>query len=164
MRDSNDRNKAKVNRINCSSTHLLPTFLFILLLNGIPCFVEAIPIQKVVRIMNNGTSISSVRCFSFFDDIPTQHLRSKASFSFSVRFTSFFSYSTMYNCSTNLGTFVVYRADHECARTDKDCSWMFDDHRAYMYSPKDNTWNMIYYNPNYESVERGGVMKGDNKN
>ncbi|MCD7469148.1 hypothetical protein HAX54_007985 [Datura stramonium] len=116
--------------------------------------------QKVVFITNNHTNYLSVRCFSFDDDGIVKHLNAMGSFNITVKIKKFFPTSTMYNCSTIMGTFIAFKSDYECVSHSAPCEWRFDENFTYRYSPTDEEWVVHEYNPNYESLTRGGVIKG----
>ncbi|OIT32945.1 hypothetical protein A4A49_20288 [Nicotiana attenuata] len=118
------------------------------------------PDIKTVVVTNNHTNYLSIRCFSFDDDGQVKHLNKMGSFNISVKIRNFFPSSTMYNCSTNMGTFVAFQSDYECISHSTPCEWRFDERFTYLYNPKDEEWVAHEYNPNYESLKRGGVIKG----
>ncbi|CAN4077217.1 unnamed protein product [Withania somnifera] len=82
------------------------------------------------------------------------------SFNITVKIRKFFPSSTIYNCSTNMGTFVAFQYQYSCVSRSTPCEWRFDENFAYRYSTKLESWNAYEYNPNYESLTRGGVIKG----
>ncbi|KAM7494168.1 hypothetical protein LguiB_028777 [Lonicera macranthoides] len=115
--------------------------------------------MKGVLVMNNHTNILSIRCFSFDDDLETHHLKPSEQFGFKFRLHAILPTSTMFNCSTNMGAFVAFRYDYECAiDTSNKCEWRFDLNQTYRYSQELQDWVAFEYNPNYESLERGGVI------
>lgn len=60
-----------------------------------------------------------------------------------------------------MGTFVAYKYDYQCSKEEYDtCEWRFDEDSAYMLLPGNGTWTALDYAPNYESLNRGGVIKG----
>lgn len=119
-----------------------------------------LPNEKLVVVKNNHTNYLTIRCFSFDDSFPLNHLKSNQEFSFKVNIRRVFPTATMFNCSTNMGTFVAFRSDYQCVTDPEPCQWMFDENFTYLYSSKDKEWVLNEYNPNYESLKRGGVMKG----
>ncbi|CAI9095182.1 OLC1v1031066C1 [Oldenlandia corymbosa var. corymbosa] len=118
----------------------------------------------LVSITNNHTKILTVRCFGFYDENTTRtrrmHLKPNEGYSFNVTPHRFFPSSTMYNCSTNMGVFMAYRYRDNCTlKPFKVCEWKFDETQTYRKTDS-GTWEAIDYNPNYESLGRGGVVKG----
>ncbi|MCD7449971.1 hypothetical protein HAX54_002688 [Datura stramonium] len=93
--------------------------------------------QKFIVITNNHTNYLSVRCFSFNDDGIVKHLNVMGSFNITVKIRKFFPTSTMYNCSTNMGTFVAFKSDYDCVSHSAPCEWRFDENFIYRYSPTD---------------------------
>uniref|UniRef100_A0A3Q7HGP8 S-protein homolog n=1 Tax=Solanum lycopersicum TaxID=4081 RepID=A0A3Q7HGP8_SOLLC len=143
------------------ATFTSTTIFFMLMINIIHLNVAVgLPHKKIVVITNNHTNYLSVRCFSFEDDGNVKHLSTMSSFNITVKVKNFFSSSTMYNCSTNMGTFVAFKYDYGCVSRSTPCEWRFDENFTYRYSPKDQKWVAHEYNPNYESLTRGGVIKG----
>ncbi|KAK4349581.1 hypothetical protein RND71_032336 [Anisodus tanguticus] len=140
-----------------TSTAIL--FLFMININ-VSNVAAGLPEEKVVVITNNHTNYLSVRCFSFDNDGKVQHLNTMGSFNITVKIRKLFSSSTMWNCSTNMGTFVAFKYDYGCVDRLKPCEWRFDENFTYRYSPKEEEWVAHEYNPNYESLTRGGVIKG----
>ncbi|KAL3500062.1 hypothetical protein ACH5RR_039155 [Cinchona calisaya] len=128
----------------------------------IPSSAEAkLAKKKDIYITNNHTNILTVRCFSFNDEIPRRHLRPNETFNFTVTHNIIFPSLSMYNCSTNMGVFIAYRYDYKCSdESVKSCDWRFDERRTYHYINETQTWEAYDYNPNYESLGRGGVVKG----
>lgn len=60
-----------------------------------------------------------------------------------------------------MGTFVAYKFNYLCSEdTYESCDWRFDEENVYRWDPKMNTWYSYNYDPNYESLTRGGVIKG----
>lgn len=134
--------------------------LIIALLLTIPTS-QATEKRKRVVITNNHTNYLSLRCFSFDTAFKAQHLQAMQKYTFSFPVGSFFPYATMYNCSTNMGVFIAYSYDDECAKPEYDsCDWMYDEDRTYHWLPKTEKWKPYDYNPNYESLARGGVIQG----
>uniref|UniRef100_M1CUM8 S-protein homolog n=1 Tax=Solanum tuberosum TaxID=4113 RepID=M1CUM8_SOLTU len=119
-----------------------------------------LPDEKIVVITNNHTNYLSVRCFSFDDDGEVKHLNTMGSFNITIKIKKFLPTSTMFNCSTNMGTFVAFNSHYECVSHSGPCEWRFDENFTYRYSPKEKEWVAREYNPNYESLTRGGVIKG----
>lgn len=116
--------------------------------------------EKAVTITNNHTKFLSIRCFSFDNDLKMRHLRPWESFQFKFRTHAFFPSSTMFNCSTNMGAFTAFRYDYNCANnTNNKCDWRFDLLHTYRFSPNIQDWELHEYNPNYESLEKGGIVK-----
>lgn len=116
--------------------------------------------EKAVTITNNHTKFLSIRCFSFDNDLKMRHLRPWESFQFKFRTHAFFPSSTMFNCSTNMGAFTAFRYDYNCANnTNNKCDWRFDLLHTYRFSPNIQDWELLEYNPNYESLEKGGIVK-----
>ncbi|KAL6544192.1 hypothetical protein OROGR_010689 [Orobanche gracilis] len=120
---------------------------------------------KIVVLTNNHTNYLSVRCFSFDDNFDVTHLPSGGQYKFRVRKRLVYPSSTMFNCSTNMGTFVAYKYSYECTKDTHDtCDWRFDEDSAYLWEPTKNIklggWEPVDYSPNYESLNRGGVVKG----
>ena len=115
-----------------------------------------------VTVENNHTNYLSIRCFSFEKSEKVQHLKTGAQFSFTFPTNSLFPSATMVNCSTNMGVFVAYKFDYHCKKIRK-CDWRFDLNQSYMLEPSASnwapTWIPMDYNPNYESLERGGVVE-----
>lgn len=111
-----------------------------------------------LNIQNNHTNYLSIRCFSFERTEKVQHLDGGQHFNFTFRTNSLFPSQTMYNCSTNMGAFVAYRFDYFCA-TSSACNWRFDLNQTYLLEPISGNWRAMDYNPNYESLERGGVVE-----
>ncbi|GFP87627.1 hypothetical protein PHJA_000906400 [Phtheirospermum japonicum] len=67
----------------------------------------------------------------------------------------------MFNCSTNMGTFIAYKYNYKCAeKTYKTCDWRFDEDSAYRWGPKQRQCYAYVFAPNYESLNRGGVING----
>ncbi|PIN20128.1 hypothetical protein CDL12_07185 [Handroanthus impetiginosus] len=117
--------------------------------------------EKIVVVTNNHTNYLSIRCFSFDNDFDVTHLPSWGQYKFRVRKRVVYPSSTIFNCSTNMGTFVAFKYDYECSKDKYDtCDWRFDEESAYRWDPKLNTWVAYDYAPNYESLNRGGVIKG----
>ncbi|KAL8513646.1 hypothetical protein ACS0TY_012943 [Phlomoides rotata] len=116
---------------------------------------------KTVVVQNNHTNYLSIRCFSFVIDDYVKHLAPKEQFKTNVENNPFYPSATMFNCSTNMGTFVAVKYDYECNMENYySCDWKFDENYAYRWEPKSNIWVATEYAPNYESLERGGVIKG----
>nr|GLL48712.1 hypothetical protein DM860_006432 [Ipomoea trifida] len=117
---------------------------------------------KRVEIENNHTSYLSIRCFSFEKSLELKHLAAGEKYTFDLKVRRLFPSATMYNCSTNMGTFVVFRHSYNCASLPEYpvCTWRFDDIMTYLYNPKYHFWGPYEYNPNYESLNRGGVIRG----
>ncbi|KAL6530853.1 hypothetical protein OROGR_014713 [Orobanche gracilis] len=120
---------------------------------------------KIVVLTNNHTNYLSVRCFSFDDNFDVTHLPPGGQYKFRVRKRLIYPSSTMFNCSTNMGTFVAYKYSYGCNEdTHKTCDWRFDEDSAYLWEPLKNLglgeWEAVDYSPNYESLNRGGVIKG----
>ncbi|OIT37044.1 hypothetical protein A4A49_58136 [Nicotiana attenuata] len=141
-----------------STTTIMTMLLFFLI--DVSTVAAGFPDTKTVVVTNNHTNYLSIRCFSFDDDGEVRHLNKMGSFNISVEIRKFFPSSTMYNCSTNMGTFVAFRSDYECISHSTPCEWRFDEEFTYLYNPKDEEWVIHEYNPNYESLKRGGVIKG----
>ena len=117
--------------------------------------------QKNVVLTNNHTNYLSIRCFSFNNEFDVKHLAPTGQFQFLVKKSPIYPSSTMFNCSTNMGTFVAFKYDYECSVGNYDtCDWRFDENNAYRWEPKSNFWVLADYAPNYESLDRGGVIKG----
>ncbi|KAL7111887.1 hypothetical protein ACP275_05G117600 [Erythranthe tilingii] len=141
-------------------------FLLFLLLNA--AFIPAVyakneeqPTGKLIVLTNNHTNYLSIRCFSFDNEFDVTHLRSWGQYKFRVRKRVVYPSSTMFNCSTNMGTFVAFKYDYECCKDKyQTCDWRFDEDGAYRWDPKMLTWISVDYAPNYESLNRGGVIKG----
>ncbi|KAM3358247.1 hypothetical protein P3S68_021178 [Capsicum galapagoense] len=144
--------------VTITSTTIL--FLFVITIN-ISNVSARLPDEKIIVITNNHTNYLSVRCFSFDNDgDDVKHLHAMDSFNITVKIRKFFSTSTMYNCSTNMGTFVAFKYNYGCATHSGPCEWRFDENFTYHYSPKRKQWVVYEYYPNYESLTRGGVIKG----
>lgn len=115
-----------------------------------------------VSVQNNHTNYLSIRCFSFESSEKVRHLDAGEQFSFTFATNSLFPSATMVNCSTNMGVFVAYRFDYHCKKVRK-CEWKFDLNQSYLLEPSASnwapTWIPMDYNPNYESLERGGVVE-----
>ncbi|KAK4354964.1 hypothetical protein RND71_027158 [Anisodus tanguticus] len=118
------------------------------------------PNEKLVVVKNNHTNYLSIRCFSFDDYLSIKHLKSNEEFSFKVNIRTIFPTATMFNCSTNMGTFMAFRSNYQCVTDSDPCQWMFDENFTYRYHSKDKELALYEYNPNYESLTRGGIMKG----
>ncbi|EPS62639.1 hypothetical protein M569_12151, partial [Genlisea aurea] len=119
------------------------------------------PNEKTVVVTNNHTNYLSLRCFSFDNDYTVVHLQTWGQYRFRFNTRVFYASSTMFNCSTNMGTFVAYRYDYECSDWRfETCDWRFDEESAYIWHPKSKTWATYEYDPNYESLNRGGVIQG----
>ncbi|VFQ62522.1 unnamed protein product [Cuscuta campestris] len=117
--------------------------------------------RKLIVVTNNHTSYLSLRCFSFDNAFDVQHLNSWEQFKFMVDVRVIFPSATMWNCSTNMGTFVAFRHDYACSNHPSNtCQWRFDEHMTYVYDPTVALWVAVEYNPNYESLNRGGVIRG----
>lgn len=116
--------------------------------------------KKLVVVKNNHTNYLSIRCFSYDDDLSIKHLKSNQEFNFTVNIRTIFPTATMFNCSTNMGTFMAFRSDYQCVTDSEPCQWMFDENFTYRYGSKDKEWQLYEYNPNYESLTRGGVLRG----
>ncbi|KAL3645768.1 hypothetical protein CASFOL_010948 [Castilleja foliolosa] len=112
----------------------------------------------MVVVTNNHTNYLSIRCFSFDNFFDVIHLPAGGKYKFRVRKRLIYPSSTMFNCSTNMGTFVAYKYDYECAKEYKTCDWRFDEDSAYNW--QGGQWCTYDYAPNYESLNRGGVVKG----
>ncbi|OIT32946.1 hypothetical protein A4A49_64085 [Nicotiana attenuata] len=149
--------EAKMGAIITSTTTIMAMLLFMINASNV---AAGFPLIKTVVVTNNHSNYLSIRCFSFDDDGQVRHLNKMGSFNISVKIRKFFPSSTMYNCSTNMGTFVAFRFDYECVSYSTPCEWMFDEDYTYLYNPKDEEWAIHEYNPNYESLKRGGVIKG----
>ncbi|KAM3270849.1 hypothetical protein P3S67_029051 [Capsicum chacoense] len=120
-----------------------------------------LPDEKIVVITNNHTNYLSIRCFSFDNDGgDVKHLNAMGSFNITVKIRKFFPTSTMFNCSTNMGTFIAFKSSYQCVGHSEPCQWRFDENYTYRYDAKDKEWVLKEYNPNYESLARGGVIKG----
>ena len=116
---------------------------------------------KNVVVTNNHTNYLSIRCFSFNNEYEVKHLAPWEHFEFSLTKSKIYPSSTMFNCSTNMGTFVAFKYDYECSVGKYDtCDWRFDENNAYRWEPKSNIWVTADYAPNYESLDRGGVIQG----
>ncbi|KAL6955724.1 hypothetical protein U1Q18_041305 [Sarracenia purpurea var. burkii] len=117
--------------------------------------------QKTVTIQNIDKIEIIVRCFSFDDDRPVQNLKPQEEYSFVFRQSVILPLSTMWNCSTHVGTFTVFRDEYDCNKNESNaCKWKFNLQEVYRFSPKHGDWIAYEYNPNYESLRRGGVVKG----
>ncbi|GER26781.1 plant self-incompatibility protein S1 family [Striga asiatica] len=111
---------------------------------------------KTVVLTNNHTNYLSIRCFSFDDNFDVVHLQSGGQYMFKVHKRVIYPSSTMFNCSTNMGTFVAYKYNYDCTSDEyKTCDWKFDEESAYRWEPKQNSWVAFDYSPNYESLNRG---------
>lgn len=138
---------------------------FILLLSFI-AHGDLKPKEKIIVITNNHTNFISVRCFSFDNNFTVVHLPSWGQYKFRVRKRLIYPSSTMFNCSTNMGTFVAYKHDYNCIGDMYDtCDWRFDETSAYLWEPQGDPqgngyWHQMDYAPNYESLNRGGVIQG----
>ncbi|PHU08666.1 hypothetical protein BC332_20526 [Capsicum chinense] len=120
-----------------------------------------LPDEKIVVITNNHTNYLSIRCFSFDNDGgDVKHLNAMGTFNITIKIRKFFPTSTMFNCSTNMGTFIAFKSSYQCVGHSEPCQWRFDENYTYRYDPKDKEWVLKEYNPNYESLARGGVIKG----
>lgn len=116
---------------------------------------------KLVVVTNNHTNFLSIRCFSFDNAYTVNHLPPWGQYQFKVKRGIMYPSTTMFNCSTNMGTFVAYRYNYECAKAEYEkCDWRFDEDGAYRWEPKLNVWRPVDYSPNYESLDRGGVIQG----
>lgn len=116
---------------------------------------------KRVVLTNNHTNYLSVRCFSFDTEFKAQHLKSMQKYTFTFPVRTVFPSATMFNCSTNMGVFVAYKYDYQCADPKYDsCDWIYDEDRTYHWIPKTQIWEAVDYSPNYESLVRGGIIKG----
>ncbi|CAN4077306.1 unnamed protein product [Withania somnifera] len=136
------------------------TILLLLMMNiNVSNVAAGLPDQKIVVITNNHTNYLSIRCFSFDDDNVVKHLHTMETFNITVKIRNFFPTSTMYNCSTNMGTFIAFKSDYECVSRSVPCEWRFDENYTYRYNPTDEEWTLHEYNPNYESLARGGVIE-----
>ncbi|KAK3037658.1 hypothetical protein RJ639_030435 [Escallonia herrerae] len=157
-----ERERASITSISISiSMHACLLLLALLLF--IPNSETSLftPVQKTVIITNNHTNYLSVRCFLFDNSYPVHHLKSKELFGFRFRPNSVFPSMTMFNCSTNMGAFVAYKYDYDCASDPSNkCEWRFDQNQTYLYHESMGEWVALDYNPNYESLEKGGVVKG----
>lgn len=141
--------------INATFLLLLMAAAFLLLQSD----AETSP--KNIVLTNNHTNYLSIRCFSFNNEFDVKHLPPWGQFQFTVRMSTIYPSSTMFNCSTNMGTFVAFRYNYECSMGNYDtCEWRFDENNAYRWEPKSNIWVLADYAPNYESLDRGGVIKG----
>ncbi|TMX03896.1 hypothetical protein EJD97_013038 [Solanum chilense] len=129
-------------------------------IQGVISSPTGLPDKKIVVITNNHTNYLSIRCFSFDDDGEVKHLNTMGTFNITVKIKKFFPTSTMFNCSTNMGTFVAFNSHYECVSHSRPCEWRFDENFTYRHSPKEEKWIAHEYNPNYESLTRGGVIKG----
>ncbi|KAL8503472.1 hypothetical protein ACS0TY_022283 [Phlomoides rotata] len=117
--------------------------------------------SKTVVVTNNHTNYLSIRCFSFVEDEVVKHMAPREQFVTNVKKNPFYPSATMFNCSTNIGTFVAVKYDYECNMENHySCDWRFDEDYAYRWEPKSNIWVATEYAPNYESLDRGGVIKG----
>ncbi|KAK4422479.1 hypothetical protein Salat_1830400 [Sesamum alatum] len=117
--------------------------------------------QKIIVLTNNHTNYLSVRCFSFNNEFDVVHLPSWGQYKFRVKKRYIYPSSTMFNCSTNMGTFIAYKFDYECSKDKyESCDWRFDEDSAYRWEPKVKSWVLYDYAPNYESLNRGGVIQG----
>ncbi|KAM3270851.1 hypothetical protein P3S67_029053 [Capsicum chacoense] len=141
------------------ATITLTTILFLFMIN---INVSAgLPDEKIVVVTNNHTNYLSIRCFSFDDDGgDVKHLNAMGTFNITVKIRKFFPTSTMFNCSTNMGTFIAFKSSYQCVSHSEPCQWRFDENYTYRYNPVDKEWVLHEYNPNYESLSRGGVIKG----
>ncbi|CAN4077216.1 unnamed protein product [Withania somnifera] len=135
------------------------TILLLLLMMSINVAAGLADVKTVV-ITNNHTNYLSIRCFSFDEDGTIKHLNTMGSFNITVKIRKFFPSSTIYNCSTNMGTFVAFQYGYGCVSRSTPCEWRFDENFTYRYNSKQERWNAYEYNPNYESRTRGGVIKG----
>ncbi|KAL2527668.1 Uncharacterized protein Adt_12722 [Abeliophyllum distichum] len=116
---------------------------------------------KLVVVTNNHTNYLSVRCFSFDDEFNVVHLKPWAQFKFKVHIRKIYPSATMFNCSTNMGTFVAFKYNYHCSQDIyESCDWRFDEENVYRWNPKLKTWFSYNYDPNYESLSRGGVIRG----
>ncbi|KAK4374146.1 hypothetical protein RND71_004823 [Anisodus tanguticus] len=140
--------------VTISSTIIL--FLFMINVSNVAAELP----EKIVVITNNHTNYLSIRCFSFDEDANVHHLNTMGSFNITIKIRNFFPTSTMWNCSTNMGTFVAFKYSYGCVSRSMPCEWRFDENFTYRYSPKEEEWVAHEYNPNYESLTRGGVIKG----
>ncbi|KAL3619144.1 hypothetical protein CASFOL_036714 [Castilleja foliolosa] len=116
----------------------------------------------MVVLTNNHTNYLSIRCFSFNDDFSVIHLPAGGQYKFRVRKRLIYPSSTMFNCSTNMGTIIAYKYNYVCAKKQyKTCDWRFDEDKAYRWEPEPTPgWYAHNYSPNYESLNRGGVVQG----
>ncbi|KAK6781676.1 hypothetical protein RDI58_019472 [Solanum bulbocastanum] len=46
----------------------------------------------------------------------------------------------MFNCSTNMGTFMAFKSSYECVSHSMTCEWRFDENFTYRYSPMEEEW------------------------
>lgn len=133
----------------------------VLLLHVPPTHASLKAKTKLVVLTNNHTNYLSVRCFSFDDTFNVSHLAPWGQSKFRVTKRVIYPSSTMFNCSTNMGTFMAFKYDYECMSDEFEiCDWRFDEEGAYRWEPKSNIWAGVDYSPNYESLSRGGVIKG----
>lgn len=117
--------------------------------------------DKIVVVTNNHTNYLSVRCFSFDNGFDVTHLQPWDQFKFRVKERVFYPSATMFNCSTNMGTFVAFRFNYQCNDDMYEtCDWRFDEESAYRWDPKSQVWSQQDFQPNYESLDRGGVIQG----
>lgn len=140
---------------------------FIILLTAILVFVPSSEAsfwqspQKTVNVRNWNKTQISIRCFSFDDERKVVHLKPQEAFSFTFRQSMIFPSSTMWNCSTTQGTIITFKNDYDCNKNRNNlCTWRFSVKEAYRYSPEYKKWIRYEYNPDYESLSRGGVVKG----
>ncbi|KZV25538.1 hypothetical protein F511_27523 [Dorcoceras hygrometricum] len=117
--------------------------------------------DKKIVITNSHTNYLSLRCFSFEDSFSVVHLKPWQTYVINITIRTVYPSATMFNCSTNMGNFVAYRYDYECSDDKYEaCHWRFNENNAYRYEPKSGNWFTYDYDPNYESLTRGGVIKG----
>ncbi|CAK9136064.1 unnamed protein product [Ilex paraguariensis] len=157
------RSTATMNTATTTITHI--SFLLIAALFFVPVSEASIfswrkrPL-KTVTLTNNHTNYLSVRCYNFNDALRLQHLKPNQQFKFNFQVNGLLASTAMYNCSTNMGVFVSYRHDYMCGNdTINKCDWKFDLKGTYRYSPTLGDWEFFDYNPNYESLFRGGVVQ-----
>ncbi|KAH7864448.1 hypothetical protein Vadar_029689 [Vaccinium darrowii] len=116
--------------------------------------------QKMVTVQN-WTGLRSASGASHDDERKVHNLKPHEALSFTFRQSMIFPSSTMWNCSTNQGTFVAFKNDYDCNKNQNNlCTWRFSARDAHRYSPEYKKWVRYKYNPNYESLARGGVVKG----
>ncbi|KAL2527664.1 Uncharacterized protein Adt_12718 [Abeliophyllum distichum] len=116
---------------------------------------------KLVVVTNNHTNYLSIRCFSFNDDFNVVHLKPWAQFKFKVHVRKILSLYNNVQLFDKHGTFVVFKYNYHCSQyLYESCDWRFDEGNAYRWNPKLKTWFSYDYEPNYESLSRGGVIRG----
>ncbi|KAL2531421.1 Uncharacterized protein Adt_04772 [Abeliophyllum distichum] len=160
-RKEEERHVTTTSVINIATVLLVTFILLVPASNALGNDKDEKEKTKLVVVTNNHTNYLSIRCFSFDEDFNVVHLKPWAQFKFKVHIRKIYPSATMFNCSTNMGTFVAFKYNYHCSQDLYDsCDWRFDEENVYRWNPKLKTWISYYYDPNYESLNRGGVIKG----